>query len=270
MLDQHNQKSARGLIVFGSGVAYVLSIVMMEALVGMALGDLASSPITQALIGVGILGTFISACLIPLAMHYWLAPGNQYRVGIFFWLADLAVLALNAATAYQLIKSMTLDGFFAMWQLALPFIGPAVCILGWGIVYLLDESQKDRHADRLLQTSKNEMQRVAAMTRANAEHGFSMAQIAQVEQSLTLALQSPHIAALAQQGANEAALRLTRQITGMPIGVAPVDAYAMTVTSPVPRGATPTSQPTMIDLLDTIPLVATGAGSNGNGHHPNG
>ena len=70
MLEQHNRQSIKSLIIFGSGLAYVLSIVMMEVLVGFALGDISESPLMQALVGIGILGTFISACLIPLALHY--------------------------------------------------------------------------------------------------------------------------------------------------------------------------------------------------------
>ncbi len=248
MLEQHNRRSVKGLVIFGSGLAYVLSIVMMEALVGFALTDLATSPLMQALIGVGILGTFISACLIPLAMHYWLSPGTQYKIGIGFWLIDLAVLALNAATAYQLIKSMALSDFWMMWQLALPFVGPSVCILGWGIIYLADDSQKDRHADRLLETTKNDMRRRVEAARANAEHAFSMSQIEQVDNNLRLAIQSPEIAALAQRGAYNSALQLTQQIVGMPLQTQQTPALPAPAPAPGVPAPVPAAPPAPVNL----------------------
>lgn len=217
MLEQHNRQSIKSLIIFGSGLAYVLSIVMMEVLVGFALGDISESPLMQALVGIGILGTFISACLIPLALHYWLAPGTQFIVGILFWLVDVVVLAINATTSYQLIKQFELSSFFTMWQLAIPFIGPAITIIGWGLVYLADDGQKDRQSDRLLETSKRALMREAEYARVSAEHEFAMKQIAQVKQSLMMALQASDIAKVAEQGAYNSALQITRQIVGLPL-----------------------------------------------------
>lgn len=233
MLHQHNRSSVKTLVIFGSGLAYVLSIVMMEALVGFALSDIATTPVMQALVGIGILGTFISACLIPLALHYWLAPGTQFKIGIGFWLIDIAVLALNATTSYQLIKQYPLSSFFAMWQLAIPFVGPALTILGWGVVYLADDGQKDRHADRLLETTKRDLIREAEFARASAEHEFAMKQIEQVKQTLMLAINSADVSQVAERGAYNSAMNITRQLVGLPVNNQPV----------LPQQQQPTQQP---------------------------
>jgi len=132
-------------------------------------------------------------------------------------LIDVVVLAINATTSYQLIKQLELSSFFTMWQLAIPFIGPAITIIGWGLVYLADDGQKDRQSDRLLETSKRALMREAEYARVSAEHEFAMKQIAQVKQSLMMALQASDIAKVAEQGAYNSALTITRQIVGLPI-----------------------------------------------------
>lgn len=239
MIEQIKAQSVKSLVIFFSGVAYVLSIVMMEVLVGVALGAITDNPLLKGLIVVGILGTLLSACLIPLALHYWLSPGIQFIVGIIFWLVDVAVLAMNASTGYQLMKGITLDDVFTTWQLMIPFVGPALTILGWGTVYLTDDTQKDSHAERLLETSKRDLMRKADLARAKAEHDYAMKQIEQVKQSLMLALQSNDIAQLAERGAYNSALNITRQIVGMPV-------QAMTQPQPTATTTTtiePTTQP---------------------------
>ena len=93
----------------------------------------------------GALVTALSALVLPVALHWWLAPGLQFVWGIIFWALDIAALALNSILAFQAASGGVLDPFIETWRAWSPAT-PMLAVVGWGLVFLLDPSHKERHA----------------------------------------------------------------------------------------------------------------------------
>jgi hypothetical protein len=58
--------------------------------------------IMRALAMAGAVMTAVSALTLPIALHWWFAPGLQFLWGIGFWVLDILALVLNAILAYQI------------------------------------------------------------------------------------------------------------------------------------------------------------------------
>lgn len=100
--------------------------------------------VMRALAMAGAVMTAVSALTLPLALHWWFAPGLQFLWGIAFWVLDILALGLNAILAYELAIGRV-DPMLATWQMLSPAT-PLLAVIGWGISFLLDPSQKERHA----------------------------------------------------------------------------------------------------------------------------
>lgn len=103
-----------------------------------------SDGLMRALAMAGAVMTAVSALTLPIALHWWFAPGLQFLWGIAFWVLDIAALGLNAILAYQVAGGHVADGL-GVWQTLSPAT-PLLAVIGWGIAFLLDPSQKERHA----------------------------------------------------------------------------------------------------------------------------
>jgi hypothetical protein len=107
------------------------------------------SGIMGALATAGAIMTAASAITLPLALHYWFAPGTQFVWGVIFWLVDIAALSLNAMLAYAVATGAG-DSYLMQWQQLSPAT-PLLAVIGWGIAFLLDPSHKLRHAQAELE-----------------------------------------------------------------------------------------------------------------------
>ncbi len=94
-----------------------------------------------------LLGLFtleLSAVGLPLAIHFWAAPGVHRIAALVFYLADLALLGGNAVLDFHLNAGLPL----ASWmRLYLDFVAPAtplVCGLMWSILFILDPANRLR------------------------------------------------------------------------------------------------------------------------------
>jgi hypothetical protein len=110
--------------------------------------------IMRALAMAGAVMTAISAVTLPVALHWWFSPGLQFLWGIAFWVLDILALGLNAMLAYQ-VASGHLDAMLATWQMFSPAT-PLLAVIGWGIAFLLDPSQQERHAVAEMQADQIE------------------------------------------------------------------------------------------------------------------
>jgi hypothetical protein len=110
--------------------------------------------IMRALAMAGAVMTAISAVTLPVALHWWFSPGLQFLWGIAFWVLDILALGLNAMLAYQ-VASGHLDATLATWQMFSPAT-PLLAVIGWGIAFLLDPSQQERHAVAEMQADQIE------------------------------------------------------------------------------------------------------------------
>ena len=130
--------------------AVIYGDIMFLSIVGKAFPQ---SGIFASLAIAGALVTAASAIVLPLALHFWFAPGLQFIGGVIFWCADIAALMLNSMLAFQIAGDSALDSFMATWRLWSPAT-PMLAVLGWGIMFLLDPSHRVRHAQLELEADQ--------------------------------------------------------------------------------------------------------------------
>ena len=104
-----------------------------------------SNGFLQSFAYAGAVVTAGTALALPLALHYWFAPGNQYIWGICYWVFDAVILGLNSILAYQ-IALAHVDPIFELWRNISPAT-PLFAVIGIGVAFLLDPTHAKRHAE---------------------------------------------------------------------------------------------------------------------------
>jgi len=141
-----NMLSLKTLALVGAILAYAGAVVygdiMFLQTVSIAFPD---SGIFASLAIAGALVTALSALVLPVALHWWFSPGLQFVAGVIFWAVDIAALMMNSILAYQVASGGAIDPWIETWRSWSPAT-PMLAVLGWGIMFLLDESHKMRHA----------------------------------------------------------------------------------------------------------------------------
>jgi len=134
------------LAIGASVLAYVGAVlygdIMFLQIVGVAFPQ---SGIGASMAIAGALVTALSAIVLPVALHWWFAPGLQFIGGMIYWAADIAALTLNSMLAFQVASGLPLDSLMLVWRTWSPAT-PLLAVVGWGLMYLLDQSHKMRHA----------------------------------------------------------------------------------------------------------------------------
>ncbi|WP_448600912.1 hypothetical protein [Thermoflexus hugenholtzii] len=94
-----------------------------------------------------LLGLFtmeLSAVGLPLAIHFWTAPGVHRIAALAFYLADLALLAGNAVLDFHLNAGLPLTPWMRLY---LDFMAPATPLLVglmWSVLFILDPANRIR------------------------------------------------------------------------------------------------------------------------------
>lgn len=139
-MESRNTKAMKTLSIVAAAMVYAGAVIY---------GDLQFLTIMRSTFSEGILGALsmagavmvgVSALILPLALHFWFAPGMQIIWGYIFWAIDIAVLALNSILAYAMVAGGgSLDSMLAVWSWFMPAT-PLIAVIGWGIAFLLDPS----------------------------------------------------------------------------------------------------------------------------------
>jgi hypothetical protein len=142
-------RNTKGLLYIAAGAAallYAAAVIYGDIMFIQVVGD--AFPDTGLLASLSLVGALVtagSALILPLALHFWFSPGLQFWWGLIYWLADIAALAMNSMLAYKLATGQPLDGPFASWRDFSPAT-PLLAVLGWGLVFMFDQSHTKRHA----------------------------------------------------------------------------------------------------------------------------
>jgi hypothetical protein len=94
-----------------------------------------------------LLGLFtleLSAVGLPLAIHFWTAPGVHRIAALAFYLADLTLLGGNAVLDFHLNAGLPLTPWMRLY---LDFVAPATPLLVglmWSILFILDPANRIR------------------------------------------------------------------------------------------------------------------------------
>lgn len=191
-----NERKAKGIRFIAIGLAaltYALAVVYGDVMFLSVVSHAFPTGFLAGLAVAGAVATALSALVLPIALHFWFSPGTQFYVGIGYWIADVLVLALNSILAYAIATGST-DSWLMVWREISPAT-PLLAVLGWGLVFLFDQSHQLRHAQLGLEADQAE---------AYAER-------------LAAAARSEVVTGVINAGAQDAALQFARQLTGVQV-----------------------------------------------------
>ncbi len=93
---------------------------------------------------IGILALELTAVGLPLAVHYWTAPGSQRMAALSFYVIDLVLIAANAILDSAHNAGDVLPGFMAAYgTYAVPAL-PIFVMVCWATLWALDPASRER------------------------------------------------------------------------------------------------------------------------------
>ena len=141
-MKENSRRALRGLAVFLSLVIYLAGLVYA----GVRSYSLFAATIDPSLLPLAVLGIValeMSAVALPLAIHYWTAPGAQRLVAMGFYGLDLTLVIANAILDAAHHSGTLLPGFLTAYGIyAMPAL-PVVCMVGWALLWALDPSSRE-------------------------------------------------------------------------------------------------------------------------------
>jgi len=125
-----------GLIAYAGGLLYA----------GVRSFDLFARTLPAELLPlavIGILALELTAIGLPLAIHYWTAPGSQRMAAMGFYVVDLALIAANAILDSAHNAGDVLPGFMAAYgTYAVPAL-PIFVMVTWATLWALDPASRE-------------------------------------------------------------------------------------------------------------------------------
>lgn len=168
-----NKQGMKTLSLALAAATYAGAVLYGDIMFLQVMSDVFPSGILGALAMGGALMTAVSALTLPLALHFWLAPGLQFIAGVIFWAFDVAILALNSILAYAVAAGGPIDPNLALWADFAP-ASPLVAVIGWGLIFLLDPSHKLRHAQAELESDLIDIHAEQLRQAARSEDVYKM------------------------------------------------------------------------------------------------
>jgi hypothetical protein len=221
-MKENSRRALRGLAVTLSLIIYLAGLVYA----GVRSYSLFAATVDPGLLPLAVLGIValeLTAIGLPLAIHFWTAPGAQRLAALGFYLIDLALIVGNSVLDAAHHSGTLLPGFLAAYGVyAVPAL-PVVCMVGWALLWALDPSSREHDMIASVRT---------------ATHEALMAQIQKAAESVDIS-----------QAVENAAGEAARALVGETLGRAPrraPDAAMMTAhhtynadTEPAPTLAEP-------------------------------
>ncbi len=197
-MKENGRRALKGLAIVLSGIVYFAGLIYA----GVRSYSLFARTVDPELLPLAVLGIIaleVSALALPLALHYWTAPGAQRLAALGFYILDLALIVANAVLDAAHHSGTLLPGFLNAYGVyAVPAL-PVVCMIGWALLWALDPASREH--DMVL------------AVRA-ATHEALMAQIAKAAESVDIS-----------QAVEAAAGEAARALVGETLGNAPRRAH---------------------------------------------
>lgn len=141
-LKENSRRALKGLAVMLSVLVYIAGLVYA----GVRSYDLFARTIPADLLPLALLGIIaleLTALGLPIAIHYWTAPGPQRMAALGFYLLDLSLIAANAVLDAAHNAGTLLPDFMAAYgTYGVPAL-PIVCMVGWALVWALDPASRE-------------------------------------------------------------------------------------------------------------------------------
>ena len=109
-----------------------------------------------------------AAIFLPIAVHFWLAPGPQRMVGYLLYAAEFTVIIVNTIVDAIFNRAESMPDWLRMY--ATFFLPATPIIIGVGIafIFLLDPSKKIHDARMAAEAAKHDMMAVSMRQQADA------------------------------------------------------------------------------------------------------
>lgn len=141
-MKENSRRALKGLAVFLSLLVYLAGLVYA----GVRSYSLFARTVDTELLPLAVLGIVaseVSALALPLAVHYWTAPGAQRLAALGFYVLDLALVVANAVLDAAHHSGSVLPSFMQAYGVyAVPAL-PVICMIGWALLWALDPSSRE-------------------------------------------------------------------------------------------------------------------------------
>lgn len=180
LMSESKRRAFKGLAIF-VGIAVYAGMLLYA---GVHNYSLFTRGLREDLVIFALLGLFtleLSAIGLPLAIHFWTAPGVHRIAALAFYLTDLTLLGGNAVLDFHLNAGLPMPPWMRLY---LDFVAPATPLLVglmWSVLFILDPANRLRDM---------EMELAAAARAALATRIAEAAKAADVNQIVESAAQA--------------------------------------------------------------------------------
>jgi hypothetical protein len=212
LMQEARRRAFRSLVLFLGIAAYAVALIYA----GVHNYALLSRGVPPELIIFALLGLFgleISAVALPLAVHFWTAPGLHRIAALAFYAVDALLLFGNSILDFHLNANLDLP---AWMDLYLRYIAPATpLVVGamWAALFILDPANRLRDV---------EMEMAAAARLALAARIAEAARAAEVNE-------------IVEAAARQMAMELAARAVGRPVRLPPAPRPALNGAGPAPE-----------------------------------
>src|SRR5689334_8570546 len=200
-MKENSRRALKGLAVTLSLIIYLAGLVYA----GVRSYSLFAATVDPGLLPLAVLGIValeLTAVALPLAIHFWTAPGAQRLAALGFYLLDLGLIVGNSVLDAAHHSGTLLPGFLTAYGVyAVPAL-PVACMVGWALLWALDPASREHDMIASVRT---------------ATHEALMAQIQKAAESVDIS-----------QAVETAAGEAARALVGETLGNAPRRAPSMT------------------------------------------
>ncbi len=166
-LKENDSKALRGIAVALGLIAYLGGLVYA----GVRSYDLFARTLPAELLPLAIIGIValeLTALGLPLAIHYWTAPGIQRIAALGFYILDLALIAANAILDSAHNAGDLLPGFMAAYGTYIVPALPILVMVTWATLWALDPASRDRDMIAAVRAATKEAVRSQIIEEARA------------------------------------------------------------------------------------------------------
>lgn len=144
MEQSRTHKAVKGFCITFAIGCYVAAVAFGDVMFVMLMGEVFPDGFLRYLTIAGAVTTAVSACLLLWGKYSWFTPGKQMVWAYVFWIIEIGVLMLNTLLASHIALELTLTDVLLAWRDFSPAT-PFVCVIGWGLIFMWDESAKARN-----------------------------------------------------------------------------------------------------------------------------
>jgi len=154
-MKENSRRALRGLAVTLSLIIYLAGLIYA----GVRSYSLFSATVDPSLLPLAVLGIValeLTAVGLPLAIHFWTAPGAQRLAALGFYVLDLGLIVGNSVLDAAHHSGTLLPGFLSAYGVyAVPAL-PVVCMVGWALLWALDPSSREHDMIASVRTATHE------------------------------------------------------------------------------------------------------------------